>query len=49
MEDCRAEGSRKQASSGRLPEGLREIEMGKRIFCNRSLNMKNIVAVGFDI
>ncbi|XP_058069028.1 uncharacterized protein LOC131218489 isoform X2 [Magnolia sinica] len=27
----------------------RKIDMGKRIFCNRSLNMKNIVAVGFDM
>ncbi|WOK97080.1 hypothetical protein Cni_G05788 [Canna indica] len=25
------------------------IPMGKRIFCNRSLNMKNILAVGFDM
>ena len=23
--------------------------IGKQIFCNRSLNMKNIVAVGFDM
>lgn len=26
-----------------------EIGIGKRIFCNRSLNMRNIVAVGFDM
>lgn len=26
-----------------------KIELGKQIFCNRSLNMKNIVAVGFDM
>lgn len=26
-----------------------EIGIGKQIFCNRSLNMKNIVAVGFDM
>ncbi|GAB2267341.1 hypothetical protein Dimus_002327 [Dionaea muscipula] len=26
-----------------------KIPMGKRVFCNRSLNMKNIVAVGFDM
>lgn len=26
-----------------------EIPIGKQIFCNRSLNMKNIVAVGFDM
>lgn len=31
------------------PGGGKEIEMGKRIFCNRSLNMKSIVAVGFDM
>lgn len=26
-----------------------KIATGKRIFCNRSLNMKNIIAVGFDM
>ncbi|KGN62829.2 5'-nucleotidase domain-containing protein 4 isoform X4 [Cucumis sativus] len=26
-----------------------KIDIGKQIFCNRSLNMKNIVAVGFDM
>lgn len=31
------------------PEGGRVIDIGKHIFCNRSLNMKNIVAVGFDM
>lgn len=31
------------------PKGGCEIEIGKQIFCNRSLNMKNIVAVGFDM
>ncbi|XP_040997506.1 5'-nucleotidase domain-containing protein 4-like isoform X1 [Juglans microcarpa x Juglans regia] len=31
------------------PEGGRKIDIGKHIFCNRSLNMKNIVAVGFDM
>ncbi|KAM7518238.1 hypothetical protein LguiB_017200 [Lonicera macranthoides] len=30
-------------------EGERKIDMGKQIFCNRSLNMKKIVAVGFDM
>lgn len=30
-------------------EGGHKIDIGKRIFCNRSLNMKNIVAVGFDM
>lgn len=31
------------------PEGRRKLEIGNQIFCNRSLNMKNIVAVGFDM
>ncbi|XP_028757714.1 5'-nucleotidase domain-containing protein 4 isoform X1 [Neltuma alba] len=31
------------------PEPEQKIEIGKQIFCNRSLNMKNIVAVGFDM
>lgn len=31
------------------PEGGQKIDIGKHIFCNRSLNMKNIVAVGFDM
>ncbi|KAJ9674720.1 hypothetical protein PVL29_023946 [Vitis rotundifolia] len=31
------------------PKGGCEIDIGKKIFCNRSLNMKNIVAVGFDM
>ncbi|KAK4429259.1 Cytosolic purine 5'-nucleotidase [Sesamum alatum] len=31
------------------PEGGRKIDIGKQIFCNRSLNMRNIVAVGFDM
>ncbi|XP_031261228.1 5'-nucleotidase domain-containing protein 4 isoform X3 [Pistacia vera] len=31
------------------PGGGHKIDMGKQIFCNRSLNMKNIVAVGFDM
>ncbi|XP_048331009.1 uncharacterized protein LOC107420251 isoform X1 [Ziziphus jujuba] len=30
-------------------EGECPIDIGKQIFCNRSLNMKNIVAVGFDM
>ncbi|KNA19410.1 hypothetical protein SOVF_061850 isoform A [Spinacia oleracea] len=29
--------------------GGEHLPMGKQIFCNRSLNMKNIVAVGFDM
>lgn len=33
-------------SSGR---GGCKINIGKQIFCNRSLNMKSIVAVGFDM
>ncbi|GKV04852.1 hypothetical protein SLEP1_g16952 [Rubroshorea leprosula] len=31
------------------PEGGHKLDIGKQIFCNRSLNMKNIVAVGFDM
>ncbi|XP_054795826.1 uncharacterized protein LOC129301236 isoform X2 [Prosopis cineraria] len=31
------------------PEPDQKIDIGKQIFCNRSLNMKNIVAVGFDM
>ncbi|CAI9116745.1 OLC1v1017983C5 [Oldenlandia corymbosa var. corymbosa] len=31
------------------PEGGHKIDIGKQIFCNRSLNMRNIVAVGFDM
>ncbi|KAF7829672.1 5'-nucleotidase domain-containing protein 4-like isoform X2 [Senna tora] len=31
------------------PKPGHKIEIGKQIFCNRSLNMKNIVAVGFDM
>lgn len=31
------------------PEGGCDIAIGKQIFCNRSLNMKSIVAVGFDM
>ncbi|CAM8939211.1 unnamed protein product [Rhodiola kirilowii] len=31
------------------PEGGQEIDIRKQIFCNRSLNMKGIVSVGFDM
>ncbi|XP_051139741.1 uncharacterized protein LOC127257389 isoform X2 [Andrographis paniculata] len=31
------------------PQGGQKIDIGKQIFCNRSLNMRNIVAVGFDM
>ncbi|KAM1223634.1 hypothetical protein ACFX10_042476 [Malus domestica] len=31
------------------PQGGCKIDLRKQIFCNRSLNMKNIVAVGFDM
>lgn len=31
------------------PEGGQKIAIGKHIFCNRAVNMKNIVAVGFDM
>lgn len=31
------------------PEGRQNIDIGKEIFCNSAVNMKNIVAVGFDM
>ncbi|XP_057503798.1 uncharacterized protein LOC130787445 isoform X3 [Actinidia eriantha] len=31
------------------PGGGQKINIGNQIFCNRSLNMRNIVAVGFDM
>ncbi|KAI3736980.1 hypothetical protein L2E82_26971 [Cichorium intybus] len=31
------------------PDGRRNIDIGKQIFCNSAVNMKNIVAVGFDM
>lgn len=31
------------------PDGGKDINIGRQIFCNRSLNMKSIVAVGFDM
>jgi len=31
------------------PEGGKKIDISNQIFCNRSLNMKNIIAVGFDM
>ncbi|XP_023728219.1 uncharacterized protein LOC111875922 [Lactuca sativa] len=31
------------------PEGRQNIDIGKQIFCNSAVNMKNIVAVGFDM
>lgn len=31
------------------PEGRQKIDTGKRIFCNSAVNMKNIVAIGFDM
>ncbi|KAL8225791.1 hypothetical protein R6Q57_018348 [Mikania cordata] len=31
------------------PEGSQNIDIGKQIFCNSAVNMKNIVAVGFDM
>lgn len=35
----------KWSSSG----GGKKIDISKQIFCNRSLNMRNIIAVGFDM
>lgn len=31
------------------PDCVLKTDIGKQIFCNRPLNMKNIVAVGFDM
>nr|VDD62944.1 unnamed protein product [Brassica oleracea] len=31
------------------PGGGKKIDLKKQIFCNRSLNMRNIIAVGFDM
>ncbi|XP_076912277.1 uncharacterized protein LOC143570532 [Bidens hawaiensis] len=31
------------------PEGKQHIDIGKQIFCNTAVNMKNVVAVGFDM
>ncbi|XP_076899652.1 uncharacterized protein LOC143553558 [Bidens hawaiensis] len=31
------------------PEGKQKIDIGKQIFCNSAVNMRNIVAVGFDM
>uniref|UniRef100_A0A5B6YU09 5'-nucleotidase n=1 Tax=Davidia involucrata TaxID=16924 RepID=A0A5B6YU09_DAVIN len=42
-------GGRKDPCIWSSPEGGCNIDIGKQIFCNRSLNMKNIVAVGFDM
>lgn len=41
-----AKRPRVQSSS---PNSGAKTDIGKRIFCNRPLNMKNIVAVGFDM
>lgn len=46
MDDLRGGDEGRVWSS--LGSGL-SIPMGKQIFCNRSLNMKNITAVGFDM
>ncbi|RRT75816.1 hypothetical protein B296_00026059 [Ensete ventricosum] len=42
-----ADGGDRRIWSSR--EWGQKIATGKRIFCNRSLNMKNIIAVGFDM
>ncbi|XP_061370646.1 uncharacterized protein LOC133313312 isoform X2 [Gastrolobium bilobum] len=41
-------GKRPRVWSSSLEHGWKT-DIGKQIFCNRSLNMKNIVAVGFDM
>ncbi|CAI0383055.1 unnamed protein product [Linum tenue] len=43
------DGTSKEPHIWASPEGGRDIEIAKQIFCNRSLNMRNIVAVGFDM
>lgn len=48
IEDCGMEENKK-AKIWSSPEKDKEFKIGKMIFCNRSLNMKNIVAVGFDM
>ncbi|XP_020580878.1 5'-nucleotidase domain-containing protein 4 isoform X2 [Phalaenopsis equestris] len=48
MEDCGMEGN-KRARIWSSPGKDSSVKMGKMVFCNRSLNMKNIVAVGFDM
>lgn len=45
--DCRSHSQKLSIWSS--PEGGQKIDIGKQIFCNRSLNMRNIVAVGFDM
>ncbi|KAK6938816.1 HAD-superfamily hydrolase, subfamily IG, 5'-nucleotidase, partial [Dillenia turbinata] len=47
LTDCR-DGSLDPCIWSSSEDGCK-ISMGKQIFCNRSLNMKNIVAVGFDM
>jgi hypothetical protein len=46
-------GAVEQASSGSIwstpSADPRSISIGKKVFCNRSLNMRNITAVGFDM
>ncbi|RDY11013.1 Cytosolic purine 5'-nucleotidase, partial [Mucuna pruriens] len=44
-----SDGSKRPCVWSSSPEHGFKTEIGKRIFCNRSLNMKNIVAVGFDM
>lgn len=49
------DGTNEQKKAGQVPciwsspSGGENFRIGKRIFCNRSLNMKSIVAVGFDM
>ncbi|KAI9118654.1 hypothetical protein K1719_010986 [Acacia pycnantha] len=45
-DSCHGNSSRTWSS---ISEGGSKPDIAKQIFCNRSLNMKNIVAVGFDM
>lgn len=49
MGEKRSSGLDQDGSVWSTTKWGQEIPIGKQIFCNRSLNMKNIVAVGFDM
>eukprot|EP00262_Sarcandra_glabra_P005211 TRINITY_DN16570_c0_g1_i1.p1 TRINITY_DN16570_c0_g1~~TRINITY_DN16570_c0_g1_i1.p1 ORF type:complete len:599 (-),score=102.60 TRINITY_DN16570_c0_g1_i1:218-2014(-) len=49
IQHCICNAGRQDICIWSSPAWGRKIDVGKHIFCNRSLNMKNIVAVGFDM
>ncbi|KAL5189604.1 Cytosolic purine 5'-nucleotidase [Glycine soja] len=49
LRDLPGRDGSKQPRVWSSPENGVKTEIGKQIFCNRSLNMKNIIAVGFDM